>query len=104
MNVTKGFYDIQVNGYAGIDFNQNDLTVEDLHFACERIKEDGVKGILATIITAGFEDMKIRLANIALYQKEDAVIDSLETLMNLTSQLKNLQQDLNTLTSSNNNH
>ncbi len=74
MNVTKGFYDIQANGYAGIDFNQNDLTVEDLHFACERIKEDGVKGILATIITAGFEDMKIRLANIALYQKEDPLI------------------------------
>ena len=40
----------------------------------------------------------------ALYQKEDAVIDSLETLMNLTKQLKNLQQDLNKLTSSNNNH
>ena len=40
----------------------------------------------------------------ALYQKEDAVIDSLETLMNLTNQLKNLQQDLNKLTSSNNNH
>ena len=35
-----------------------------------------------------------------LYQKEDAVIDSLETLMNLTKQLKNLQQDLNKLTSS----
>ena len=42
--------------------------------------------------------------NDALYQKEDAVIDSLETLMNLTKQLKNLEQDLNKLTSSNNNH
>ena len=40
----------------------------------------------------------------ALYQKEDAVIDSLETLMNLTDQLKDLQQDLNKLTSSNNFH
>ena len=40
----------------------------------------------------------------ALYQKEDAVIDSLETLMNLTNQLKNLQQDLNKLTSTNNFH
>ena len=42
--------------------------------------------------------------NDALYQKEDAVIDSLETLMNLTKQLKNLQQDLNKLTSTNNFH
>ena len=40
----------------------------------------------------------------ALYQKEDAVIDSLEALMNLTSQLKDLQKDLNKLTSSNNFH
>lgn len=40
----------------------------------------------------------------ALYQKEDAVIDSLETLMNLTDQLKDLQKDLNKLTSSNNLH
>lgn len=40
----------------------------------------------------------------ALYQKEDVVIDSLETLMNLTNQLKDLQQDLNKLTSANNLH
>ena len=40
----------------------------------------------------------------ALYQKEDVVIESLETLMSLTNQLKCLQQDLNKLTSSNNNH
>ena len=40
----------------------------------------------------------------ALYQKEDAVIDSLETLMNLTNQLKDLEKDLNKLTSSNNFH
>lgn len=77
MNITKGFYDIQVNGYAGIDFNQNDLTAEDFHFACKRIKEDGVEGILATIITADFEDMKKRLANIARYQKEDPLIQDI---------------------------
>ena len=39
-----------------------------------------------------------------LYQKEDAVIEALETLMSLTNQLKNLQQELNKLTSSNDNH
>lgn len=74
MNLVKGFYDIQVNGYAGIDFNQNDLTAEDFHFACKRIKEDGVEAILATIITSDFMDMKKRLANIALYRTEDSLI------------------------------
>jgi len=37
-------------------------------------------------------------------QKEDAVIDSLETLMNLTNKLKDLHKDLEKLTSSSNNH
>lgn len=77
MNITKGFYDIQVNGYAGIDFNQNDLSSEDFHFACKRIKEDGVEGILATIITADFKDMKKRLANIARYQKNDPLVQDI---------------------------
>lgn len=77
MNITKGFYDIQVNGYAGIDFNQNDLSAEDFKFACKRLKEDGVEGILATIITADFNDMKTRLANIARYQKEDPLIQDI---------------------------
>ncbi len=77
MNITKGFYDIQVNGYAGIDFNQNNLRAEDFHFACKRIKEDGVEGILATLITADFKDMKKRLANIARYQKEDPLIQDI---------------------------
>jgi len=40
----------------------------------------------------------------ALYQKEDAVIDSLETLMNLTDRLKDLHKDLDKLTSMNNFH
>lgn len=40
----------------------------------------------------------------ALSQKEDAVIDSLEALMNLTDRLKDLHKDLDELTSSNNFH
>ncbi len=77
MSITKGFYDIQVNGYAGIDFNQNDLRAEDFQLACKRLKEDGVEGILATIITADFEDMKKRLSNIARYQKKDPMIQDI---------------------------
>lgn len=56
------------------------------------------------------EDMMTLIAQMqeeesdVLYQKEDAVIDSLETLMSLTNKLKNLQQELNKLTSSSNNH
>ena len=40
----------------------------------------------------------------ALSQKEDAVIDSLETVMNLTNRLKDLHKDLDKLTSTNSFH
>ncbi len=74
MGKITGFYDIQVNGYAGIDFNQNNLSATDFHRACVQLKDDGVEGILATVITANFEDMKTRLENIVKYRKEDPVV------------------------------
>ncbi len=70
----NNFFDLQVNGYAGVDFNRNELTLESLHAACKKLKEDGVKGILATIITADFEDMKSRLKRIAKLRSEDKLI------------------------------
>jgi N-acetylglucosamine-6-phosphate deacetylase len=54
------FFDLQVNGYGGIDFNQDDLTAEGLHRACERLEADGVIGILATIITDDLNRMARR--------------------------------------------
>lgn len=45
------FFDIQVNGYAGIDFNASHLTGENLRFACESLQRDGVNGILIALIT-----------------------------------------------------
>ena len=69
-----GFFDIQVNGYAGVDFNQNDLKEEELHRACEQLKADGTAGILATVITAAFDEMKTRLSNIVEYRRRDPLI------------------------------
>ena len=73
-NNSSGFFDLQVNGYAGIDFNQNDVNRDDLHKACVRLKKDGVKGILATLITANIEDMKIRLRQIAQARESDPLV------------------------------
>lgn len=44
-------FDIQVNGYAGTDFNTENLTAEALHHACKCLREDGCSQILATFIT-----------------------------------------------------
>ncbi len=70
----KGYFDLQVNGYAGVDFNQNDLSPEDLHNACAKLKEDGVQGILATIITASPNDMINRLQNLTHLREQDKLV------------------------------
>jgi N-acetylglucosamine-6-phosphate deacetylase len=60
----SGFIDLQVNGYAGIDFMQPCLTSIDLNTVCEHLEQDGVEGILATVITDSLEVMTDRLRNL----------------------------------------
>ena len=57
-------FDLQVNGYGGVDFNQDDLTADDLSKACKALRADGVAGILATVITESMEKMCRRLARL----------------------------------------
>src|SRR5687768_13445549 len=66
-----GYFDLQVNGYAGVDFNQEGLTAERLHCACERLREDGVAGILATIITEQIPVMCRRLERLFTLREQD---------------------------------
>ncbi|QDU89688.1 N-acetylglucosamine-6-phosphate deacetylase [Pirellulimonas nuda] len=58
-------FDIQVNGYAGVDFNSDSIGVEDIAAACLELQRDGVASILATVITASPERMRGRIARIA---------------------------------------
>ena len=66
-----GYIDLQVNGYAGVDFNQDDLAEADLHRACERLCDDGAAGILATIITDELPRMTARLRRLATLREQD---------------------------------
>jgi len=65
------YFDLQVNGYAGVDFNRDDLTGEMLHAACAKLEADGVDGILATIITEQIDGMSARLARLAALRERD---------------------------------
>lgn len=51
-----GLFDLQVNGFAGIDFNGRDLTADRVHEALERLRETGVTRCLPTLITSSFDD------------------------------------------------
>jgi N-acetylglucosamine-6-phosphate deacetylase len=69
------YFDLQVNGYAGVDFNGDSLTDKQMHAACERLLADGVGGILATIITDHVDRMAARLAKIAAIRRRDPLVE-----------------------------
>jgi N-acetylglucosamine-6-phosphate deacetylase len=66
-----GYVDLQVNGYAGVDFNADDLNAESLHRACARLEQDGVAAILATVITDEVELMGRRMGRLAQLRGRD---------------------------------
>jgi N-acetylglucosamine-6-phosphate deacetylase len=68
------YVDLQINGYAGVDFNQDDLAEGDLHAACQRLREDGVAGVLATIISDELPRMAARLRRISAIRDRDALV------------------------------
>jgi N-acetylglucosamine-6-phosphate deacetylase len=69
--------DLQVNGYAGVDFNADGLTAEQLHLACEALERDGVAGILATIITDTIDAMAGRLSRLVELREKDDLAERL---------------------------
>ncbi len=58
--ITDGLFDLQVNGYAGVDFNDSSITPKTVDHALEAMLADGVTGCLPTIITAQAEELEER--------------------------------------------
>ena len=71
MKDKDGYFDLQVNGYGGVDFNSDALTAEGLHKACSALQADGVADILATIITDEIDLMCTRLRNLVQLREND---------------------------------
>lgn len=67
-------FDLQVNGYAGADFCSSNLTSEKFHAACQALADDGVDGILATLITDDVESLAAKLANMVRLREQDELI------------------------------
>ncbi len=58
--VGDGLFDLQVNGYAGVDFNDPAIGPAALDTALEAMREAGVTGCLPTIITAHPDELEER--------------------------------------------
>jgi len=52
---SPGFFDLQVNGFAGVDFNDPSTTADQVSRAIEAIRRTGVTRFLPTLITSSFE-------------------------------------------------
>jgi N-acetylglucosamine-6-phosphate deacetylase len=50
-----GLFDLQVNGFGGIDFNASDLTTDRVSEALDRMRLTGVTRCLPTLITSSLE-------------------------------------------------
>jgi len=77
MKPSDGYVDLQVNGYAGVDFNSDNLTADEMHKACEAIRDSGVVGILATIITDKIDVMSARLARLNELREADPLVSEI---------------------------
>lgn len=72
-----GYFDIQVNGYGGVDFNQDSLSANDLHQACQLLRDHGVDGILATIITEKPAEMESRIRRLSALREKDPLAEKM---------------------------
>ncbi len=59
---TPGLLDLQVNGFAGVDFNDAALTADALDHALHAMLGTGVTACLPTLITAAPDTLAARLA------------------------------------------
>jgi N-acetylglucosamine-6-phosphate deacetylase len=64
--------DLQLNGYAGVDFNADDLSLDDLQRACGAVRRDGGGRMLATVITDRLDRMVARIGRLADLHAADA--------------------------------
>lgn len=71
------FVDVQINGYVGKDFNDERLTADDWHIACQRMRNDGLAGILASIVTDTIDAMSTRLARVVRARENDPLVREL---------------------------
>ncbi len=65
------YFDLQINGYVGVDFCSGGLDGESMARACEALEADGVGGILATVITDRIDSLCEKLRAMVRFREQD---------------------------------
>jgi N-acetylglucosamine-6-phosphate deacetylase len=67
-----GLFDLQVNGFAGVDFNAPDLTPDAVGVALDKMRACGVTRVLPTLITSSLADFAAS-ARVIAGMNDDAI-------------------------------
>lgn len=70
-------FDFQVNGFAGIDFQSDSLTLEEMQQAAKGLKVHGMSHIFFTLITDSLDALCRKFENIELIRARDKELASL---------------------------
>jgi len=71
------YFDLQVNGYAGVDFCSSSLTLEECRTACEALRADGIDRFLATMITDTVPSLEAKLKQLVRFCEEDDLLSEM---------------------------
>jgi N-acetylglucosamine-6-phosphate deacetylase len=75
--IVPGFFDLQINGFAGRDFTDTDLTADDVQHIARAVFRTGVTRFLPTVVTADLDVMCRQLSAIASAIERDEVVRAL---------------------------
>lgn len=67
--VSPGWVDLQVNGFAGVDYNDPNTAADDIARSIEVQRSTGVARFYPTVITGSGEDMRGSLRNLAIARR-----------------------------------
>ncbi len=72
--LSPALFDLQVNGFAGVDFQQATLTETDLRMAVAGLRAHETHRILLTLITDGIDALCAKFARIESFRRADPFI------------------------------
>ena len=72
--VDAPYFDVQVNGFAGVDFQDAEMTQAALRRAVDALLRHRTGGILLTLITDRIEALEAKLSQVERYRAADPVI------------------------------
>jgi len=74
--LAPGLIDLQVNGYGGVDFQQDNLSVDDLLAAARQLRQAGCMQFLVTLITDEWPKLTARLRHLRALRSQSAELQS----------------------------